>query len=138
MAYFVLTAELGDRLAASAPARIVSTSSMAHQGANLDFADLQCARGFNGWKAYGRSKLANILFTRELARRLTGTGVTANCLHPGFVATGLGQRDGGIFAVMVRLSMVFATEPEQGARTIVHLAASPDVATTTGCYFADC
>ena len=68
--------------------------------------------------AYGRSKLANILFTRELARRLAGTGVTANCLHPGFVATGLGQRDGGIFAAMVRLSMVFAGNPEQGAKTI--------------------
>jgi len=88
--------------------------------------------------AYGRSKLANILFTRELARRLTGTGVTANCLHPGFVATGLGQRDGGIFAVMVRLSMVFAANPEQGAKTIVHLAASPNVASTSGSYFIDC
>ena len=73
MAYFVLTAELRDRLATSAPARIVSTSSMAHQGV-LDFSDLQSAKGYNGWKAYGRSKLANILFTRELARRLAGTG----------------------------------------------------------------
>src|ERR1700751_3043704 len=131
MAYFVLTAELGDRLAASAPARIVSTSSMAHQGANLDFADLQCARGFNGWKAYGRSKLANILFTRELARRLAGTGVTANCLHPGFVATGLGQRAGGIFGLAVRFVMLFAGPPERGAQTIVHLASSPDVASVT-------
>ena len=82
-------------LAASAPARIVSTSSMAHQGVSLDFSDLQCARGYNGWKAYGRSKLANILFTRELARRLAGRGVTANCLHPGFVATRFGDASGG-------------------------------------------
>jgi NAD(P)-dependent dehydrogenase (short-subunit alcohol dehydrogenase family) len=88
--------------------------------------------------AYGRSKLANILFTRELAHRLAGTDVTANCLHPGFVATHFGQSEGGIFPVMVRLSMVFARKPERGAQTIVHLAASPDVATVTGGYFVDC
>ena len=88
--------------------------------------------------AYGRSKLANILFTRELARRLDGTGVTANCLHPGFVATAFGQSEGGIFAAMARLSMVFARRPETGAKTIVHLAASPEVANVTGGYFVDC
>jgi NAD(P)-dependent dehydrogenase (short-subunit alcohol dehydrogenase family) len=138
MAYFVLTHQLRERLVASAPARIVNTASGAHQGQFLDFDDLQMEKNYRPMTAYGRSKLANILFTRELARRLAGTGVTANCLHPGFVATGLGQRDGGIFAVMVRLSMVFAANPERGAKTIVHLAASPDVASTSGTYFIDC
>src|SRR6201987_727293 len=138
MAYFVLTAELGDRLAASAPARIVSTSSMAHQGANLDFADLQCARGFNGWKAYGRSKLANILYTRELARRLAGTGVTANCLHPGFVATRFGDESGGMMSVGVKVAKNFAISPEKGARIIVYLASSDEVANVTGKYFYKC
>src|ERR1700751_2331748 len=138
MAYFVLTAELGDRLAASAPARIVSTSSMAHQGANLDFADLQCARGFNGWKAYGRSKLANILFTRELARRLAGTGVTANSLHPGFVATRFGDQSGGLISSLIGLAKFFAIAPEKGAETIVYLATSGEVAEITGQYFYKC
>ena len=91
MAYFVLTEALRDKLVASAPARIVSTSSTAHQGASLDFNDLQSAKGYGGLKVYGRSKLANILFTRELARRLAGTEVTANCLHPGVVATRFGE-----------------------------------------------
>ena len=138
MAYFVLTHQLRERLVASSPARIVNTASRAHQGQFLDFDDLQMEKNYRPMTAYGRSKLANILFTRGLARRLAGTGVTANCLHPGFVATGLGQRDGGIFAAMVRLSMVFAGNPEQGAKTIVHLAASPDVARTSGSYFIDC
>jgi len=138
MAYFVLTQQVRERLIASAPARIVNTASRAHQGQFLDFDDLQMEKNYRPMTAYGRSKLANILFTRELAHRLAGTGVKANCLHPGFVATGLGQRDGGIFAVMVRLSMVFAGNPEQGAKTIVHLASSPDVASTSGSYFIDC
>jgi NAD(P)-dependent dehydrogenase (short-subunit alcohol dehydrogenase family) len=138
MAYFVLTHQLRDRLIASAPARIVNTASGAHHGQFLDFDDLQMEKNYRPTTAYGRSKLANILFTRELARSLAGTGVTANCLHPGFVATGLGQRDGGIFGAMVRLSMLFAANPERGAKTIVHLAASPDVAATTGGYFVGC
>src|ERR1700677_2973592 len=87
MAYFVLTEALRDRLVASAPARIVSTSSAAHQGMNLDFNDLQSVKSYNGLRAYGRSKLANILFTRELARRLAGTGMICNCLHSLPVAT---------------------------------------------------
>src|ERR1700751_306662 len=139
MAYFVLTAELGDRLAASAPARIVSTSSMAHQGANLDFADLQCARGFNGWKAYGRSKLANILFTRELARRLAGTGVTANCLHPGFVASRFGDNNAGLVGLGTRVAKkLFAISPERGAQTPVYLASSPQVEGKSGGYYDKC
>ena len=104
-------------------------------GYALDFDDLQLTRGYSLGRAYGRSKLANILFTRELARRLAGTGVTANCLHPGFVATGLGQRRGGIFGSVVRFVMRFAGRPEPGAETIVYLASSPDVAGITGGYF---
>jgi len=138
MAYFVLTHQLRERLIASAPARIVNTASAAHQGQFLDFDDLQMEKHYRARTAYGRSKLANILFTRELARGLAGTGVTANCLHPGFVATGLGQRDSMIFGTMVRFAMLFAANPEQGARTIIHLSASPDVASTTGSYFVDC
>jgi NAD(P)-dependent dehydrogenase (short-subunit alcohol dehydrogenase family) len=138
MAYFVLTQTLRERLIAAAPARIVNTASGAHRGNALDFDDLQMERRYRALTAYGRSKLANILFTRELARRLAGTGVTANCLHPGFVATGLGQRGAGFFGTMVRMAMVFAGNPERGAKTIVHLAASPDAATATGGYYVDC
>ncbi len=137
MAYFVLTHWLRERLVAAAPARIVNTASAAHRGHILDFDDLQFARNYRVMTAYGRSKLANILFTRELARRLAGTGVTANCLHPGFVATGLGQRAGGVFAVMVRVSMLFGGRPENGAATIVHLASAPEVAAVSGGYFID-
>jgi NAD(P)-dependent dehydrogenase (short-subunit alcohol dehydrogenase family) len=138
MAYLVLTHVLRERLLAASPARIVNTASDAHRGNSLDFDDLQMEKSYRALTAYGRSKLANILFTRELARRLAGTGVTANCLHPGFVATGLGQRGTGFFGAMVRLAMVFAGNPERGAKTIVHLAASPDVATATGGYYVDC
>jgi len=135
MAYFVLTHELRERLVAAAPGRVVNTASAAHIGRALDFDDLQLTRHYGIMTAYGRSKLANILFTRELARRLAGTGVTANCLHPGFVATGLGQRTGGIFGLAVRFTMLFAGRPERGAQTIVHLASSPDVASVSGAYF---
>jgi len=135
MAYFVLTEALREKLIASAPARIVSTSSTAHEGASLDFSDLQSARGYGGFKVYGRSKLANILFTRELARRLAGTGVTANCLHPGFVATRFGHSAGGWTARIIPFLQAFAISPEKGADTIVHLASSPEVADVTGGYF---
>jgi NAD(P)-dependent dehydrogenase (short-subunit alcohol dehydrogenase family) len=139
VAYFVLTQLLRDQLIAAAPARIVNTASDAHRRENLDFADLQFTNGYRFRAAYGRSKLANILFTRELARRLAGTGVTANCLHPGFVATDLGQRDNGLLAILIRLVMlVRAGPPEQGAETIVYLASAPDVAEVSGGYFTDC
>jgi NAD(P)-dependent dehydrogenase (short-subunit alcohol dehydrogenase family) len=136
MAYFVLTHALRDRLVACAPARVVSTASRAHRDQALDFDDLQLTKGYSIRRAYGRSKLANILFTRELARRLAGTGVTANCIHPGFVTTGLGQRGSGLFGVAVGVFFRFAGPPEPGADTIVHLANSPDVAAVTGGYFA--
>jgi NAD(P)-dependent dehydrogenase (short-subunit alcohol dehydrogenase family) len=102
MAYFIVTEGLRDRLLGSSPARIVNVASAAHQGVRLDFDDLQSAKGFGAMKAYGRSKLCNILFTRELARRLHGTGVTANCLHPGFVATRFGDQSGGVISRFLR------------------------------------
>lgn len=138
MSYFVLTHGLRERLVASSPARVVNTSSDAHRRAGLDFSDLQSARGYSGFKVYGRSKLCNIFFTRELARRLAGTGVTANCLHPGFVATRFGDQSGGALSFGVRAAKMFALSPEKGAETIVYLASSPDVAAVTGEYFYQC
>jgi NAD(P)-dependent dehydrogenase (short-subunit alcohol dehydrogenase family) len=135
MAYFALTRALRDKLVASAPARIVSTSSTAHQGASLDFDDLQSAKGYGGLKVYGRSKLANILFTRELAQRLAGTGVTANCLHPGVVATRFGESSGGFAGLAIPFLRPFFLSPEKGADTIVYLASSAEVEKTTGEYF---
>jgi NAD(P)-dependent dehydrogenase (short-subunit alcohol dehydrogenase family) len=133
MAYFVVTDILRRRMQPGA--RIVSTASDAHKGAKLDFDDLQSARNFSGFRVYGRSKLCNILFTRELARRLEGTGVTANCLHPGFVATRFGDHSGGFLSFGIRAAKNFALTPEQGAETIVYLASSPDAANATGGYF---
>jgi NAD(P)-dependent dehydrogenase (short-subunit alcohol dehydrogenase family) len=136
MAYFVLTSALRERLVGSAPARIVSTASSAHSRAPLDFDDLQSARGYSGWSAYSRSKLCNILFTRELARRLQGTAVTANCLHPGVVASRFGEEAGGWTERLLRLVHVFSISSEQGADTIVYLVSSPEVAAVSGEYFA--
>ena len=138
MAYFVLTHGLRKRLIASAPARVVNTASDAHKGAKLNFDDLQSATGYGGFKIYGRSKLCNILYTRELARRLADTGITANCLHPGFVATRFGDQSGGLLSVAVRIAKTFAISPERGADTIVYLASSPDVANVSGGYFYEC
>jgi len=135
MAYFVVTAGLRERLSASRPARIINTASDAHQGATLDLDDLQSVKNFGAMKAYGRSKLCNILFTRELARRLRGTGVTANCLHVGFVATRFGDQSGGTLSRFVWLAKFFAISPATGAETIVYLASSPDVVATTGQYY---
>ncbi len=135
VAYFVVTALLRERLLGSVPARIVNTASAAHQSAKLDLDDLQSANNFLGFAAYGRSKLCNILFTRELARRLAGTGVTANCLHPGFVASRFGDESGGLLAPVVQIAKLFAISPQKGAETIVYLAASPQVARTSGEYF---
>ena len=116
MAYFVLTEALRDKLIASAPARIVSTSSIAHERESLDFNDLQSANGYGGLKVYGRSKLANILFTRELARRLAGTGVTANCLHPGVVATRFGESSGGFAGLLIPFLETVLHLAENGRR----------------------
>jgi NAD(P)-dependent dehydrogenase (short-subunit alcohol dehydrogenase family) len=138
LAYFVVTHLLRGRLEATAGARIVCTASDAHRGARLDFADLQSERSYSGFAQYGRSKLMNILFTRELARRLAGTGVTANALHPGFVATRFGEGAGGLMSVGLRVAKKFALTPEQGAQTIIYLASSPEVAAVSGAYFHEC
>jgi NAD(P)-dependent dehydrogenase (short-subunit alcohol dehydrogenase family) len=138
MAYFVLTNRLEERLAAAAPSRIVNTASDAHRGNTLDFDDLQSERRYRGLTAYGRSKLANILFTRELARRLAGSGVSANCLHPGFVATRIADNNNsGVFRLGVTIAKsLWGLSPERGAQTMVYLASSPEVAGVTGGYFA--
>jgi NAD(P)-dependent dehydrogenase (short-subunit alcohol dehydrogenase family) len=138
MAYFVLTEGLRGRLLAAGDARIINTASEAHRNATLDFDDLQSTKGYGGRRAYGRSKLCNILFTRELARRLRGTGVTANCLHPGFVATRFGDQSGGLISSLISLAKFFAIAPEKGAETIVYLATSSEVAEITGQYFYKC
>jgi NAD(P)-dependent dehydrogenase (short-subunit alcohol dehydrogenase family) len=137
--YFVLTCLLRDRLVQSAPARIVNVASEAHRGHRLDFDDLQCSQSYRGWVAYGRSKLCNILFTRALARRLGGTAVTANCLHPGFVASRFGDEAGGPLSIVVPLlKRLFAISPDRGAETSVYLASSSGVADRTGLYFIKC
>lgn len=138
LAPFLLTNLLLDRLIGSAPARIVNTSSAAHRGAKLDLDDLQGRRRYTGFRAYGRSKLELTLLTYEFARRLEGTGVTANCLHPGFVASRFGWNNGrlyrGAFKVLTRL---FGIRSEQGADTLVYLATAPEVASVSGRYYAN-
>jgi NAD(P)-dependent dehydrogenase (short-subunit alcohol dehydrogenase family) len=138
MSYFVVTERLRERLLASGGARIINTASAAHQGATLDFDDLQSAKSFRAMRAYGRSKLCNILFTRQLARSLQDTAVTANCLHPGFVATRFADESGGLISRMAWLAKFFAISPAEGAQTIIYLASSPDVANVTGKYFYKC
>jgi retinol dehydrogenase 12 len=139
LGYFLLTHELLDLLKASAPARIVTVASAAHQGAKLDMADLQNAKNYSGFRVYGQSKLANIYFTYELARRLQGTNVTANCLHPGFVASRFGNNTGGIFRLMIGWAkLVAAISEDNGAKTSVFLASSPEVQGVTGKYFDKC
>jgi NAD(P)-dependent dehydrogenase (short-subunit alcohol dehydrogenase family) len=137
LAYFLLTHLLQDMLQASAPARVVNVSSAAHRRTTLDFDDLQGERGYSGWRQYCRSKLMNLLFTHELARRLHGTGVVANALHPGWVATGFAANNGWKGRLWQRIAGWFAISPEEGARTIVYLASSPDVASISGRYFIE-
>jgi NAD(P)-dependent dehydrogenase (short-subunit alcohol dehydrogenase family) len=137
LAYFLLTELLLDKIKGSAPARIVNVASEAHRSGKLDFDDLQLEKKFSTFAAYGTSKLANILFTRELARRLAGSGVTANVLHPGTVATGFGRNNPGLFGLAIRLLRPFFRTPEKGAETIVYLAADPALDGVTGEYFAD-
>lgn len=138
MSYFIVTNLLLDRMKATPGARIVSTASDAHKGARLNFDNLQSAGGYSGFAVYARSKLMNILFTRELARRLAGTAVTANCLYPGFVATRFGDQSGGLLSLGIRLVKNFALTPELGAETIIYLASSPDVEGKSGGYYYKC
>ena len=138
IAYFVVTHLLLERLKATPGARIICTASHAHKRAKLDFNDLQSQKHYSGFGMYDRSKLMNILFTRELARRLEGAGVTANCLHPGFVATRFADDSGGLISAVVRGAKTFALTPEDGAKTIVYLATAPEVAAVSGKYFYQC
>jgi NAD(P)-dependent dehydrogenase (short-subunit alcohol dehydrogenase family) len=138
LAPFLLTNLLLDRLKASAPARVVTVSSGAQAAGRIDFDDLQGARRYSGQRAYSQSKLANILFTNELARRLQGTGVTANSVHPGVVRTNFGSEDqAGFFRIISPLARPFLKTPTQGARTPIYLASSPDVEGITGQFFAN-
>ena len=138
LAPYLLTRLLLDRLRESAPARVVTVSSGAQSMGRIDLDDLQAERRYNGQRAYNQSKLANVLFTYELARRLEGTGVTANVLHPGVVRTRFGQEDSGRWMrLMLPVVKPFMKSPEEGARTSVHVASAPELAEVTGTYFAD-
>jgi NAD(P)-dependent dehydrogenase (short-subunit alcohol dehydrogenase family) len=141
LAPFLLTSLLIPKLAETPGARVVTVASNAHKrGGPLDFDDLQSTRSYVPFSVYSRSKLANILFTRELARRVASTGITTNCLHPGVVATGFAA-DGdtsGLFSLAMRLARPFMITPEKGAETMVYLASSPEVAHVSGRYFSGC
>lgn len=139
LAPFLLTTLLLDRLRASAPARVVTTSSGAHRGTRIPFDDANAEHGYRaaGFQRYGQSKLANILFTAELARRLEGTGVTATCFHPGFVASGFNRNNGALMRLGMTLVRPFARSPERGAETLVWLVASPGAGAGSGGYFVD-
>jgi retinol dehydrogenase-12 len=136
VAPFLLTNLLLDLLRASAPARIVNVSSDGHRVGNMDLADLELSRGYQGMKAYARSKLATLLFTYELARRLEGSGVTVNAVHPGHVATDMWRTNFPVIGPVLKWAMRwFALTPEDGADNSVYLASSPKVERVTGKYF---
>jgi NAD(P)-dependent dehydrogenase (short-subunit alcohol dehydrogenase family) len=139
MGYFLLTKLLLDLLKASAPARIVNVSSGAHHGGMLDFDDLQRQNGYSGMGVYRESKMMNILFTNELARRLEGTAVTVNALHPGFVRTNFGKRNNHLMMrLLIPVVQLFAINEDAGAATQIYLATSPEVEGVTGKYFEKC
>jgi retinol dehydrogenase-12 len=137
LAPFLLTNLLTPTLRASAPARVVTVSSVAHRAGLLNLDDLQLERHYLPMLAYANSKLANILFTRELARQLDGTGVTANCLHPGTVASRFGDTGAAWLRLGLAIGRAFLRSTESGARTVVYLAASPHVAGQTGGYYVN-
>lgn len=138
LAPYLLTTLLADRLRASAPARVVNIASAAHRRQRVDFEDLQGARSYAGYRAYGRSKLELILLTREFARRFAGTGVTVNAVHPGYVASGFGLNNGGGTALTMRLlARLFARSIPRGAETPVYVAEAAALDGVTGEYFAD-
>lgn len=135
--HFLLTNLLLDMIKSSAPARIINVSSAAHQLGKIRKDDLQCVKSYNRWTAYGTSKLANILFSRALAKRLSGTNVTVNSLHPGAVKTEL-SRHLPILRILLLPFSVFVKTPVSGAQTTVMLAVDPDLDSVTGKYFSDC
>ncbi len=139
LAYFLLTNLLLDTLKASAPSRIVSVSSDAHRMVSgIDFDDVEGKKSYKSFRAYSQSKLANVLFTRELARRLAGSGVTANCLHPGVVATNFTAGEGWALWALKQVTRVIGISSEEGAKTTVYLASSPEVEGVSGEYFVKC
>ncbi len=141
LAYFLLTNLLLDTLIASAPARIINVTSQMYKGNKINFSDLQSERSYNRMKNYGSSKLANILFTIELARRLEGTGVTVNAVHPGMVNSGFYKNEHNtdlLSKAMAALTPLMTRTPEKGAETSIYLASSPEVEGVTGKYFVDC
>jgi NAD(P)-dependent dehydrogenase (short-subunit alcohol dehydrogenase family) len=135
LAYFLLANLLLDQLRAGSPSRIINVASAAHAGAHIEFGDLQGQRSYQGSRAYSQSKLANILFTYELARRLAGSRITVNCLHPGVIATQLLADYMGVPVAERAVARTFGAKPEQGAETVVYLATSPEVQAITGKYF---
>jgi retinol dehydrogenase 14 len=135
--YFLLTRLLEPKLLAGAPARVVNVASRAHQSGTLRFDDLMGAKGYDGWSAYVQSKLANIVFTYELARRLAGSGVTANCLHPGVIASNFGNAGPLMIRLGVRLGRPFMKGSARGADTSIYLASSPEVEGVSGKYFVN-
>src|SRR4051794_40203046 len=137
LAPFLLTNLLLDRLRESAPARVVTTASDAHQSGLLDLDDLQSENSYRAMRTYGTTKLENILFTRELARRLEGSGVTANCFHPGVVRTGFGKNDNPLFKIAISVAGLFFRSAERGARSLVWLALDPAAAELNGAYVFD-
>jgi NAD(P)-dependent dehydrogenase (short-subunit alcohol dehydrogenase family) len=137
LAPFLLTNLLLERLEQSAPSRIITVSSEAQRWGNMDFEDLQSRRKYRGFPVYGKTKLANIMFTYELAERLKGTGVSATCLHPGPVSTNFGQNNSGLMTLFFRAAKPFMRSPEQGADTLIWLASAPEVEGDSGKYFSD-
>jgi len=139
LSYVLLTTLLRPRLESTPAARIVNVASRAHRVAKLDFDDLQWTRRrYRPFVVYGTSKLLNILYTRELARRLEGTDTTVNCLHPGVVRTGIATGGVSLMSIMATLGAPFLLSPEKGAATSIYLATAPDVAHVTGQYFDKC
>lgn len=135
---FLLTQLLLPTLKANAPARIVNVASDAHRRGHIDLNDLQAEKRYRSFRVYSDSKLANVLFTAELARRLEGSGVTANCLHPGVVRSGFARQYSGLMKWIWKVGGLFMISPKKGARTIVYLASAPDVADISGQYFQRC
>ena len=138
MSYFLLTNKLMELLKYSAPARIVNVSSDAHYGVNIEFENLNGEQEYKAWKAYQKSKLANVLFTYELLKKVPGN-ITVNCLHPGFVATNFGNNIGGFFGPVLKIAQrISAINSEEGAKTSIFLCSAPEVKGVSGKYFYKC
>jgi len=138
MSYFLLTNKLMELLKYSAPARIVNVSSDAHYGVDMEFENLNGEQEYKAWKAYQKSKLANVLFTYELLKKVPGN-ITVNCLHPGFVATNFGHNNGGFFGPVLKIAQrISAIDPEEGAKTSIFLCSAPEVKGVSGKYFYKC